>query len=368
MSEYTFKYGKKLRNGYTTGTAATAAAKAAVKTLVEDKNIKTISVLLPSDEIIDIPVIENKKYDDYAIARVMVDGGDDKNVLNKCIISCKAKKTDKFKIKAGSGIGIVTKPGLSVEVGKPAINPVPLKMIELAVKSYDFNNNFEVEISVENGEELAKKTLNERLGVIGGISIIGTTGITEPMSNRGYIDSMYRQMNVMLSESKYITVVSGNYGYSYAINKLDINENKVIKVSNYVGEALFYLRENNAKNILMVGHIGKFVKIAGGNFNTHSYISDARMEIIASAVLRVTKNKEEALKILDCNTTDEAYNSISEEDRESVFNFLCEEALKRIKQVIKFTETKVQFAMFNSERKLVGHSEKFYEMVKEIND
>jgi cobalt-precorrin-5B (C1)-methyltransferase len=368
MTGFSYKYGKKLRKGYTTGTAAAAAAEAAVSALIKGSAPRYVDVILPSENKLRIYINESVIRNNYTICYVKVDGGDDHNVLNGCRVYATARLSDKFEITAGEGIGVVTRKGLQVPVGQPAINPVPMKMIETAAKKAAGETFVSLEISVEDGEELAKKTLNEKLGIVGGISIIGTTGIVEPMSSQGFIDSMITEIDMMLLETKSIVIVPGNYGYDFAKNTLGIDERKIVKVSNYVGEALFYLKNKSVKNILLVGHLGKFVKLAGGNFNTHSYVSDSKMEIIASAVITLRKNADFAIKILECNTTDEACDLLKANKMLDVFDYLCERALDRINQVIKMGSIPVAIGLFNTQKEMMGKSIDFMKMVGEIND
>ena len=367
MTGYSYKYGKKLRKGFTTGTTAAAAAKASVCTLISGKAPRSVDVMLPIGEEYRLNIDETIFSGDSVTCYVKVDGGDDRNVLDGCRVYATARRTKEFAITAGEGIGTVTKRGLQVEAGKPAINPVPMKMIEKAIKEESGGQCVSVEISVENGAELAKRTLNEKLGIVGGISIIGTTGIVEPMSSQGYIDSMMTEIDMMLMESKNVVAVSGNYGYDYAKNILKMDEKKIVKLSNFIGDALFYLKNKDVGNILMVGHLGKFVKLAGGNFNTHSYVSDAKMEIIASGVIKVYKDIDAALKILECNTTDEACELLESRNMLGVFDYLCEKSLKKIAEVIKLGDIPVAIAYFNTEKKIVGKSRNFDEMAGVIN-
>ena len=367
MTGYSYKYGKKLRKGFTTGTTAAAAAKAAVCALLADKAPQSVDVTLPIGEEYRLNIDETILSGDSATCYVKVDGGDDRNVLDGCRVYAMARHSKEFAITAGEGIGTVTKKGLQVEAGKPAINPVPMKMIEKAIKEESGGQCVSVEISVENGAELAKRTLNEKLGIVGGISIIGTTGIVEPMSNKGYIDSMMTEIDMMLLENKNVVIVSGNYGYDYAKNILKIDEKKIVKVSNFIGDALFYLKNQNVDNILILGHLGKFVKLAGGNFNTHSYVSDAKMEIIASGVIKAYKDLDMALKILECNTTDEACELLDSSNMLGVFDYLCEKSLEKIQGVIKINDTSVSIAYFNTEKKMVGKSRNFDGMAGVIN-
>lgn len=367
MKEYTYKYGKKLRKGYTTGTAASAAAKAAIYALLHQKSVPKVSVTLPSDDSIEIDIASTIFEEQWAISTVHVDGGDDHNVLNGCSICAKVNYAKKYELTGGIGIGTVTCKGLQVEIGKKAINPVPKKMIQKAIEEEYPSGNIKVEIFVPEGESLAKKTLNQKIGIVDGISILGTTGIVEPMSNKGYIDSMYTEISSMLDKSHDIVIVSGNYGYSYAKDILKIEEKKIVKVSNFVGEALFYLRNTKVENILMIGHAGKFVKIAGGIFNTHSYVADAKMEIIAATVLQCTKDSEVALQVLECKTTDEVNEILTRKDADKVYQRLCEKAIERIEETIKLENVKIEFAMFNTAKEILGKSKQFYEMVEKIN-
>lgn len=368
MNDYIYKYGKKMRKGFTTGTAACAASKAAAYALVHNKYLNKVDVTLPLGEAIEIDIISTEILNNYVASYVKVDGGDDRNVLDGCIVYAKVSYADRFSITSGVGVGIVTRKGLQIAVGEPAINPTPLKMIKKAANEVQENISVNVEICVKDGAELAKKTLNEKIGVVGGISIIGTTGIVEPMSNKGYIDSMYTEMNIMLENHKNIVIVSGNYGYDYARNTLNIDRQKIVKVSNFVGDALFYLKNTDVKSILMIGHLGKFVKLAGGNFNTHSYVSDSKMEIIASGIIKKSDDMAAAKKVLECNTTDEACEILKEHSLMHVFDYLCERALERIKQIIKLENISIAIGYFNSEFKMVGSSENFDEMVGVIND
>ena len=368
MNGYSYKYGKKLRKGYTSGTAAAAAAEAAVSALLTGDAPEYVDVILPSGNDLRIDIDESDIRDDHTICYVKVDGGDDHNVLNGCRVYVTARLSDKFEITAGEGIGVVTKKGLQVPVGQPAINPVPMQMIITAARKAAGETFVSLEISVEGGKELAKKTLNEKLGVIGGISIIGTTGIVEPMSNQGFIDSMITEIDMMLLEAKNIVIVSGNYGFDFAKNTLGIDERKIVKVSNYVGEALFYLKNKSVDSILVVGHLGKFVKLAGGNFNTHSYVSDSKMEIIASGVITLHKNVDIAIKILESNTTDEVCDLLKVNKMMDVFDYLCNKALDRINQVIKLGSIPIAIGFFNTQKEMIGKSMDFMKMVGEIND
>ena len=235
-------------------------------------------------------------------------------------------------LKAGEGIGRVTLPGLSRGVGEPAINPVPCKMILQAAEEmrdrYEYEGGLLVTIYVPEGEEIAKKTFNSRLGIVGGISILGTTGIVEPMSERAYLESLRLEIRQRLAQGdSYLLMTPGNYGAEYLRRQGELPFDKIIKCSNYVGEAIDLAVELEAKGILFVSHIGKFGKVAGGIMNTHSHQADCRMEILSAAAIRSGSSLECAREILDCNTTEEALEIL---DRQKLLQPVIKELTNKI--------------------------------------
>ena len=213
-------------------------------------------------------------------------------------------------LEAGEGIGRVTQKGLEQSIGDPAINLVPRRMIREAVEEElqkaGIDRGVRVMIWVPDGAEIAKKTFNPKLGIEGGISILGTTGIVEPMSEKALTDTIFVEMKVRRENGMdYCYVVPGNYGSDFLHDTLGYQEDAAVKCSNYVGQTIDFAVNMGLKGILFVAHIGKFIKVAGGIMNTHSRDADARMEILAANALRAGADIRTAKQILDAVTTDE---------------------------------------------------------------
>ncbi len=214
-------------------------------------------------------------------------------------------------LSGGEGVGEVTRPGLKQEIGQAAINPVPRQMIFGAVREicedYDYHGCLSICISVPGGREAAGKTFNPRLGIFGGISILGTSGIVEPMSEKALLESVCLEMSVLAKEGhRFLLLTPGNYGETFAGRDLNMNKVQAVLCSNYIGSSLDMAAELGIEGVLFVSHIGKFIKLAGGIMNTHSRSSDSRAELCAAFALRAGISAKEALRILDTVTTDEA--------------------------------------------------------------
>ena len=214
-------------------------------------------------------------------------------------------------------MGRATKPGLKVPVGAAAINPGPRAMIEEAVREAMEETEpvpgVDVVISVPDGAALAQKTFNPRLGIVGGISILGTSGIVEPMSEEALVDSIRLEIKQRkaLGETRLI-LAPGNYGLDFLRDAMGVSEERVVKVSNYIGKALDAAAEAGFQEVLLAGHIGKLVKLSGGIMNTHSREGDGRAELMSACALRAGADADTARKILDCVTTDEMLRIIRE--------------------------------------------------------
>jgi len=313
MREYVVKNGKKLRCGYTTGTCAAAAATAAAIMIFTGKAIEDVSVTLPDGDKITIK-IENPYYKfQSASCCVRKDSGDDPDVTNGILIwaSVKLDATDQISIDGGKGVGRITQKGLGIPVGQAAINSVPRKMIlenlRRVCEEYKYEGGMSVVISVPEGEEVAKKTFNPHLGIVGGISIIGTTGIVEPMSEKALVDSLKIEMKV-IREKGYDSILAfpGNYAEKFIEQKLGIGGENCLKFSNYLGEVLDTAVELGFREILIVGHIGKMVKVAGGMMNTHSNNGDFRMEMLSCYAALYGADSRAVEEILSCVTTEQA--------------------------------------------------------------
>jgi len=365
VEKYLVKNGKKLKYGYTTGTCATAATKAAIKILTTNEKIKVIKVMTPKGwelilDIEDIQIGEN-----FVKCAIRKDSGDDPDITNGILIYSKVKFSNENKIFGGEGVGFVTKEGLPVEKGNSAINPVPLKMINNVLKEFD-KFKFSVEIIIPKGRELAKKTFNPKLGIVGGISVLGTSGIVEPMSNTALKDSIAIELNQMKDKiGDSIIFTPGNYGRDYLLEN-NVNDDYIIKISNYIGFMLDKAIEMNVKNVLLVGHIGKLIKIAGGNFNTHSRVTDSRMEILTAFAALEGVNKKTLQEIFNSITTDLAIKYLLPEvDKNNFFNKIAE-VIKNKTEKYTYDQLNIEVLIFSNKHGVLGKSKKYDILVKEF--
>lgn len=308
---YVYKNHKKLRCGYTTGTCAAAASKAAVRMLVTNMPVDEIEVFTPKGIMLTLEILNICITDEYVECAVKKDAGDDADCTNGILVYSRAGfLPDGIIIDGGKGVGRITKPGLEQPEGAAAINSVPRKMIKEAVlnelEAAGYETGIKIVISVPGGEEIAKKTFNPRLGIEGGISILGTSGIIEPMSEKALLDTIYIEMKQKkVQSSEVLLIVPGNYGRNFAKDKWGIDLEQGLKCSNFIGETLDMALMLGFNRILFIGHIGKLVKVAAGVMNTHSRIADARMETLCSCAVLAGCSIETARNILLCTTTDE---------------------------------------------------------------
>lgn len=310
---YVMKNHKKMRFGYTTGSCAAAAAKGAAIMLLGGKKVTETQLMTPKGILLNLKLHQIVREEAAVSCAVQKDAGDDPDTTNGILVFARVEKTDTFGITVDGGIGVgrVTKAGLSRKIGEAAINPAPrtmiLKAVEDVAAEYDYEGGLKITISAPEGVEIAKKTFNPRLGIVGGISILGTTGIVEPMSEKAMIESIRVEMKQHLAQGEeYLLITPGNYGAEYLREHLRVPFENHIKCSNYVGETIDMAIDLGAKGILFVSHIGKFVKVAAGIMNTHSHNADARAEILSANAIRAGCDLECARGILQCTTTDEA--------------------------------------------------------------
>ena len=370
MEEYLYFRGKKLRYGYTTGSSATAATKAALMYLLNDGeyDIPEVTIKLPSGNPLTISVNSLEKKENSVLASVIKDGGDDPDVTHGLEIFSKVilRKDLKINIFGGIGVGKVTKKGLPVEPGNSAINPVPLKMIRETVEEMlPEGLGADVEIFVPKGEETAKKTLNAKLGIIGGISILGTTGIVKPMSEESWKASLAIELKMALENAGNGEAIFlfGNRGKQYLSDNFDDNTSQAIVISNFVGYMFDRACEFEAKKIYFIGELGKFVKVAGGIFHTHSRVSDAKMEILTANALLVGESTENMKKIMASNTTEEATKYI---EKTEVYNLLAEKAKQKCEEYCRRNgwELEVETLIISAEKEVLGNSRHFFDNFK----
>ncbi|MEG1524583.1 MAG: cobalt-precorrin-5B (C(1))-methyltransferase CbiD [Clostridia bacterium] len=309
---------KFLRCGYTTGSCAAAAAKAAAELLLTGNVPERSLIRTPKGVLAAMDVMHAEQTEQSACCMVVKDAGDDPDVTDGAEISAMVTRiTAGIEIEGGVGVGRVTKPGLDQPVGAAAINSTPRRMIADALREVmqetGYAAGLSVRICVKDGAELAKRTFNPRLGIIGGISILGTSGIVEPMSEQALIDSIRAEISVLAASGVETLLMSpGNYGEIFAKDTLRLDTAQLVQCSNFLGGALSGAAECGIRKILMIGHIGKLVKLGIGLMNTHSSNGDGRMETLCACALAVGAETPLLKEISDCATTDAALKLLYE--------------------------------------------------------
>ncbi len=330
-----------MRNGFTTGSCAAAAAKAAAYMLLGGNRISWIGIDTPAG-VRYAPGVEHIRVEeDLVSCAVRKDAGDDPDITDGILIYASVRilsnepvenipSKKQIIIEGGEGVGTVTRPGLDQPVGNAAINSVPRQMITKEIREvmdlFDFRGSLAVEISVPGGEELALRTFNPRLGIEGGISIIGTTGVVEPMSTKALLETIRTELRQKRAMGAISAVISpGNYGLDFMREKYRYDLNEAVKCSNYIGEAIDMAVELGFSQLLLCGHVGKLIKVSGGIMNTHSKEADCRMELLAAAAVRCGASVDIVRKILDCLTTEEACDHLLKEKiEEPCFRYIME--------------------------------------------
>ena len=366
---YVCQNGKKLRCGYTTGTCAAAATKSSIRALLSKRIDEKETMSVPKGVTIDVP-IKNVVIDgEYAISTVVKDGGDDIDATHGMDIVAQVRLIDSgIIIDGGKGIGRVTKKGLDQPPGDAAINSTPRKMIsEVLAQAFDefgYDGGAEVIISAPEGETVALKTFNPNLGIVGGISVLGTSGIVEPMSEKAIIATIIKDMDMRFAEgSKTLVVVPGNYGTKHAESIPEVDVDDTVKCSNYIGDMLDHA-VNIGADIILIGNIGKLVKLAGGIMNTHSKNADSRMEILSAYTALAGGSIELVKDIMKCISTDDALETIQ---REGLVEKVSELLMERIDFHMRHRTggaIRTSAIMFSTEFGLLGKTKDADEMLR----
>ncbi|MDK2889069.1 MAG: cobalt-precorrin-5B (C1)-methyltransferase [Thermoanaerobacter sp.] len=305
----------RLRSGVSTGASAAAAARAAALLLFRGERRERVVIVNPQGLPIEVPVAGLNINGCSARAVVIKDGGDDPDVTHGLEIVVEASCVkDGISIRGGPGVGVVTRPGLQVAVGEPAINPVPRKMIMDAVAGLvPPGKGLELVVSVPRGEEVASRTLNPRLGIVGGISILGTTGIVRPMSEEAFKKSLEPLVDMAVAAGhRKVLLTPGRMGVRLAVEKYGFPNDAVVEMSNFVGYMLDVCADRGVEAVLLWGHFGKLVKIAAGIFHTHSRMADGRLETIAAHAGAAGAPAGLIKKILESPTAEEALGLLKE--------------------------------------------------------
>ncbi len=373
MDQYVTVDGKRLRLGYTTGSCAAAASKAAAYMLLTGRRLETVKLLTPKGIPLELPLKEISLEKEKAVCAVEKDGGDDPDVTTGALIYAEVTCVEApgIEIDGGVGVGRVTKPGLDQPVGNAAINSTPRRMIRENVEEVcrltDYHGGIKVVISAPAGVELAKKTFNPRLGIQGGISILGTTGIVEPMSEQALVETIRVELRQRRAEgAEYALLTPGNYGADFLKDSLHADWKKAVLTSNFIGDSLDACREFGFRGALLVGHVGKLVKISGNMLNTHSKWGDCRVELLAAHAGAAGMGSEAIGAVLDCVSCDEALRII----REAGF---WDETLKRVTSKVEFNlkhrageDLEIGAMLFSNVYGLLSETDNARELMKKI--
>lgn len=304
---------KRLRCGYTTGTCAAAAARGAVEYLLTGRCPTAVEVMTPAGVLVQADLEETAAGENWAVCAVRKDGGDDPDVTNGTLVYARVEKTDTpgVEIDGGQGVGRVTKPGLDQPVGAAAINSTPRRMIgeqlEGAMAARGYSGGLKVTISIPKGVELARKTFNPRLGIEGGISVLGTSGIVRPMSEAALMETTAAELSTIRAAGhRHVLVTPGNYGEDFSREVLGLNLTAWAMCSNYIGDAIDRAVTLGFESFLLVGHLGKLVKVAGGAMNTHSRTADGRRETLTAHTALCGGSRELVAEVFAAPTTDAA--------------------------------------------------------------
>ena len=346
--------GRLMRRGYTTGSCAAAASKAAAVMLLSGEETDNVRLDTPKGIVLTLDVLDILRGPGFVRCAIRKDSGDDPDdtngiliyatvsVLNanipeeECVMLPRTESVEQLdkrvEIWGGTGVGKVTKPGLACKVGGPAINPVPRKMITqevlAAMQQYGYEDVLRVVISVPDGSAIAPKTFNPRLGIEGGISILGTSGIVEPMSDRALIDTMYTEMDSRKANGyNDLLVFFGNYGADFTRDEMKLDISTAVTCSNFVGELLDYAVLKGFESVLIIGHSGKLIKLAQGVMNTHSKYADCRSEFLALQAMFHGAEPRIGKEIYQALTTDEMTKILKQE---GLFEAVMEEVTKKI--------------------------------------
>lgn len=359
---YIYKGQKKLRLGYTTGTCAAAAAKAASLMVLGGKRIESVELATPKGMTLTLPIADVDMGEGKVSCAVIKDAGDDYDVTDGAYIYVCVEKTGHgFEIQGGEGVGTVTKPGLDQSVGSAAINSVPRRMIMDAMleaaDDHGYEGGLRATVFVPQGADIAKKTLNEKLGIVGGISILGTSGIVEPMSEEALKGTIRAELSIRSAEGKKDVIITpGNYGATFLEETLKADMEHTVKCSNFIGDTIDMACEFGLDSLLLVGHLGKLVKLGSGIMNTHSAYADGRMETMASCVLLADGDLELARRMLFCNTTDEAVGLLMQAD---MLTAVMERLMARIDAALKRRAgegLRIEAIVFSNQYGLLGET------------
>ncbi|CDZ38212.1 Putative cobalt-precorrin-6A synthase [deacetylating] [Neorhizobium galegae bv. officinalis] len=352
--------GKNLRRGWTTGTCAAAASKAACLALLSGKFPDLVTVTLPGGQTPSFALAIEETAEGFARAGIVKDAGDDPDVTHGALIKSTVRRGavgSGITFKAGEGVGTVTRAGLPLPVGEPAINPVPRKMIAQAIAEVAGEEaDFEVEISVADGEKIAEKTLNGRLGILGGISILGTTGIVIPFSCSAWIHSIWRGIDVARAAGlDHVAGATGNASEKAVQAHHGLHEIALIDMGDFVGGMLKYLRDHPVPKVTIAGGVAKMTKLAQGMLDVHSKRGLADLEALAKLAGEAGASDELAAQIAAANTVSQAF-ALAGENGLALGDRIAALAWKTAAKALKQPEVALEILVYDREGRLVGQT------------
>ena len=361
---------KQLRCGYTTGTCAALAAGGAASLLLLGEAPERLSLVTPKGLAVEAAP-EGLRYEgDAAVCGVRKDGGDDADATHGLVVVARVEKSPGpgVRIHGGEGVGRVTKPGLDQPVGAAAINRVPRQMVEAQARAVcakaGYTGGLEVTLSIPGGREAAQKTFNPALGVEGGLSILGTSGIVEPMSQQALVDTIALELNQAAAlGAEDLILIPGNYGEEF-LRQHPLGGAPVVKVSNFIGDALDLAAGHPFRQVLLVGHAGKLVKLAGGVMNTHSRYADCRAELFCAHAACCGASRQVCLELLQAATADRCLEILDGAGlREPVLRRLLEAIQLHLDRRVQ-GKYRVGAVLFSNTYGLLGHTEPGREIIQ----
>ncbi|AWV43910.1 cobalt-precorrin-5B (C(1))-methyltransferase [Hafnia alvei] len=364
--------GKSYRKGYTTGSCATAAAKVAALMVLRQQVINQISIVTPSGVTLRLNVEQPLICGQQASAAIRKDGGDDVDATHGMLIFAQVALNDSgsIGIVGGEGVGTVTRKGIGLPVGSSAINRTPLHTIEEAVREViGPERGAEIVIFAPEGEERAQKTYNGRLGILGGISIIGTTGIVTPMSEESWKRSLALELEMKRAQGMTsVILVPGNHGERFVQEQMQLNGDRVVTMSNFVGYMLQETQRLGFRRVVLVGHLGKLIKVAAGIFHTHSHIADGRMETLVTRLALMGAPRELLQAVFECSTTEAAMELIEQHGLQAVYNDIAQAICARINQMLRFAVQPLQCdaVLFSFDNIVLGSNRPVNDIVADL--
>ena len=364
--------GKSYRKGYTTGSCATAAAKVAALMVLRQQVINQISIVTPSGVTLRLNVEQPLICGQQASAAIRKDGGDDVDATHGMLIFAQVALNDSgsISIVGGEGVGTVTRKGIGLPVGSSAINRTPLHTIEEAVREViGPERGAEIVIFAPEGEERAQKTYNGRLGILGGISIIGTTGIVTPMSEESWKRSLALELEMKRAQGMTsVILVPGNHGERFVQEQMQLNGDRVVTMSNFVGYMLQETQRLGFRRVVLEGHLGKLIKVAAGIIHTHSHIADGRMETLVTRLALMGAPRELLQAVFECSTTEAAMELIEQHGLQAVYNDIAQAICARINQMLRFAVQPLQCdaVLFSFDNIVLGSNRPVNDIVADL--